>query len=346
MTDPTIQFTPREMLAAMVQYPRPTSFLSQMFVKQRNETNKTHIEIDKVIGNQVVAGYVARQGGPNIVGKDGFKTLMHVAPYMYEQIPIKPSDLDIRAAGSTVYADPTAFYAQRYNQWLGQLEDRFLRAEEKQVAEALLTGKVVVEGKGVAYEIDFDQDGTHIKDLSATYPWSTTGNSLDQLQDWSAEIEDTGAPGPDVLIGDPLSMRALIDDDEVQALMDNRRIERGEINPRLIREQRATYLGNLRGVGFDLDLYSYQGKYDEMATGTAVSTPYMTPKWVILGSTAADVRFHYAKIENFKTGDFIGRRFPNNWESRDGKNRYLTMESSPLVGLHQTNAFIVAKVLA
>ena len=343
--DPTIQFTPREMLEAMKQFPRPTDFLSSLFVKKRNTTNKTHIEIDKVIGSQVVAGYVARQVGPNVVGKAGFQTLMHVAPYMYEQIPIKPSDLDVRAAGETVYADPNAFYAARYNAWLAELEDRFIRAEEKQVAEALLTGKVAVAGKGVDYEVDFDQKATHIKDVSATTPWDTTGNALDNLEAWCQQIDDTGAPGPDVLVGDPLSMRALIDDPAVLALLDNRRIERGEINPRLIRAQRATYLGNLRGIGFDLDLYSYQGKYDDVSSGTAVSTRYMTPKYVILGSTQADVRFHYAKIENFKTGDFIGQRFPNNWETDDGKNRFLTMESSPLVGLHQTDAFISARVL-
>jgi len=345
MSDPTIQFTPREMLEAMKQFPRPTDFLASMFVKKRNETNKTHIEIDRVIGSQVVAGYVSRNVGPNVVGKAGYQTLMHVAPYMYEQIPIKPSDLDIRSAGSTVYADPMAFYASRYNTWLGELEDRFIRAEEKQVAEALLTGKVVVEGKGVAYEVDFDQDGTHIKDVSATTPWDVTGNSLDNLKDWCEQIDDTGAPGPDVLVGSPSAMRALIEDDEVQALLDNRRIKRGEIDIKLIRAQRATYLGNLTGIGYDLDLYSYQGRYDDVSTGTAVSNRYLTDKYVILGSTQADVRFHYAKIENFKSGDFIGRRFPNNWETDDGKNRFLTMESSPLVGLHQTDAFISAKVL-
>ncbi len=346
MSDPTIQFTPREMLAMMKQFPRPTDFLSSLFVKIRNMTNKTHIEIDKVIGNQVAAGYVSRQAGPNVVGKAGFNTLMHVAPYLYEQIPIKPSDLDVRAAGSDVYANPMDFYAARYSTWLGQLEDRFIRTEEQQVAEALLTGKVVVAGKGVAYEVDFGQDGTHIKDVSGSTPWDTTGNFLDNIQAWVQQIDDTGAPGPNVLVGSSSAMRAAIDDDEVQALMDNRRVERGEINPRLIREQRATYLGNLRGIGFDLDLYSYQGMYQDISTGTAVTKRYITDKWVILGSTAADVRFHYAKIENFKTGDFMGKRFPNNWESPDGKNRFLTMESSPLVGLHQTNAFIAAKVLA
>ena len=345
MSDPTIQYTPREMLAAMRQFPRPTNFLSTMFVGIRNKTNKTHIEIDKVIGSQVVAGYVNRAGGPNVVGKKGLQTLMHVAPYMYEQLPYTPSDVDVRASGNTVYDDPAASLAGRVNMWLGELEDRFIRAEERQVAEALQTGKVAVSGKDVDYEIDFDQKATHIKDVSATTPWSTTGNALDNLTDWVQQIEDTGAPSPDVLVGDTLSMRALINDAEVLALLDNRRVERGIINIRLIRGQRATYLGNLKGVGFDLDLYSYQGVYDDVSTGSAVSTRYMNAKTVVLGSTQADVRFHYAKIENFKTGDFIGERFPNNWETDDGKNRFLTMESSPCVGLHQTDAFIVAIVL-
>jgi len=344
--DPVAQYTPREMLRLMEQYPMPTNFLSSMFVKERNTTNKIYLEIDKIFGGQLVAGFTSRNGAPNIVGKAGYENHIHVAPYIYEQIPYTPSDVDIRQAGTTVYDNSAQYLGRRVESWLTDLEGRFNRNEEMQVAEALQTGVVLVQGKDVDYTVDFDMPAANIITLTGTDMWSDTTNSdpVQDLEDWAEQIEDSGAPGPDVLIGERKAMNYLINHPKVTGMIDNRRIERGEINVRLIRAQRATYLGTLRGQGLDIDLYSYQGMYEKVESGTKNSYRYMNDYTVVLASTSMDFRFHYGKIENFKTGDFIGERFPNRWESDDGKRRYLTMESSPLVGFHQPSAVVAAIV--
>jgi hypothetical protein len=340
MDDLVAQYTPKEMVRMMTQVPLPTNFLSAMLINERNITNKTIIEIDKVLGNQVVAGYVNRQGGPNVVGKAGYDTLLHVAPYIYEQLPYKPSDVDVRGADSTVYDNPAAYLATRVEAWLTDLENRFIRAEERQLAEALQTGKVEVDGKDVKYTIDFQQKATHLIDISVSAPWTGAADKLAQIEGWCQQIDDTGAPGAGIMIGDSKSMNLLINDTAILALLDNKRVERGEINFELLREQRATFLGTLRGIGMNIDLYSYQGMYQTVNGATLTTHRYMNDNTIILTSRQMDTRFHYAKIENFKTGDFMGQRFPNRWESEDGKNRYITMESSPLVGLHQPDAVI------
>lgn len=342
--DPIAQYTPREMLQMMEQYPLPTNFLSSMFVKDRNETNKTVLEIDKLFGGQLVAGFTSRQGGPNIVGKAGGDTHIHIAPYIYEQVPYTPSDVDVRQAGTTVYDNSAQYLGQRVERWLSDLENRFNRNEEMQIAEALQTGQVHVQGKDVDYLVDYDMKAGHLITLAGADMWDGTPDKLAQLEAWAEMIEDTGAPGPDVLVGERKAMNMLINDDDIKDMIDNRRIDRGEINVRLIRGQRATYLGTLRGAGLDIDLYSYQGMYETIEAGVKTTHRYMNDYTVILASTQQDFRFHYGKIENFETGDFIGQRFPNRWQTRDGKRRYLTMESSPLAGFHQPDAVVTVVV--
>lgn len=342
--DPIAQYTPREMLAAMKQFARPTSFLQDMFVKQRVKSTKTILEIDKVLGSQMAAAYVDRQGGPNVVGKNGKETLLHVAPYVYEQVRYTPSDIDTRDAGSTVYDNNTDIISQLMNSALMDLDSRMVRTEERQLAEALQTGVVTVAGKGVNYTVDFFQKASHIKDVSVSAPWSTTGNPLSTLEAWCEQIDNTSAPGAGVVIGDRLAMNALIKDPEVLELLDTTNYNIGEINISLNREQRATFLGTLKGVGMHLDLYSYQGIYETVVGESIVQNPYMLPKRVILASKEMDTRFHYGKIENFNA-NFVGTRFPNVVAPEDGKNRFITMESSPLVGLHQPDAVISAVVL-
>lgn len=344
MSDPIAQYQVREMLALMRQRPRPTTFLSNLFVKSRRTSKTKYLEIDQIFGGQMVAGYVNRQGGPNVVGKGGYQTLIHVAPYVYEQLAYTPSDVDTRMAGNTVYddVDPVAMLVA---EWLADLEDRFVRLEELQVAEALQDGIITVQGKDVDYTVDFQQSAEHKKTLTGDDRWGEVDEDiLGNLRDWNEEIIDTGAPAPDVLIGDTKSIALLKANDEIRSLLDNRRIDTGAINPRQIRDQRATYEGRLAGSGFDVDIYTYQGMYQSIDSGVKTNHRYMDEYTVILASTSMDFRFHYGKIENFKAPGFMGTRFPNRWESQDGKQRFITMESGPMAGLHQPDAVIRCKV--
>jgi hypothetical protein len=333
-------FTPRDMLRLLEEMPRPTNFLQSMFVKERNATNKVVLDIDKIFGKQLVARYSSREGDMNVVGKGGFSTNHFVAPYVTEKFCYKPSDIDIRGAGLTVYDDQVAYLSRFVERALNDLEDRFDRLEELQLAEALQEGTVTVDGKETNYTIDFEQSADHLVDSLDT-DWSDPdAPMLDNLATYSALISDTGAPPPDVMICGGLAGACIPKNTAFLAALDNRRLMTGEINYQQLNQQRATYIGRVTGIGFDLAVYVYQGIYEKMVDGTRTAYRYIDPWNVILGSTNADVRFHYAKIENFKTGDFIGTRFPNQTEDDDGRQRAISLESSPLVGFHQTNAFV------
>jgi len=333
-------FTPRDMLRLLEQMPRPTNFLQSMFVKERNTTNKTVLDIDKIFGRQLVARYSSREGDMNVVGKGGFSTNHFVAPYVTEKFCYKPSDVDVRGAGLTVYDDQVAYLSRFVERAMNDLEDRFDRLEELQLAEALQEGTVTVDGKETNYTIDFEQKDTHLVD-SVDTDWSDpTADMLGDIATYSQLIADTGASPPNIAVCGGKAGGCIPKNTAFVNSLDNRRILTGEINYQQLNRQRATYIGRVMGIGFDVAVYVYSGIYEKMVDGTRTAYNYIDPWNVILGSTNADVRFHYAKIENFKTGDFIGTRFPNQTEDDDGRQRAISLESSPLVGFHDTDAFV------
>lgn len=342
MATPVVQYDSREMLAAMRQAPRPTTFLQDLFIRNRTFHTTKNLEIDIVKGGETIAPYVSRKGAPTVVGKKGYDTLIHLAPYLYDEITYEPSDADERTPSETIYdTDANQAIDTRRAVWLADLQDRFIRREEQQLAEAIQTGKVDVDGKDVEYEVDFQMPATHIKTLTGADIWgSGTEKKIDQFEAWSTQIQDTGAPAPDVCVLDLNAGQLLRKDTDFLALLNNRRVLMGEINPRQLYNQRATYLGNLAAAGVDIDFYVYQGSY---VNDSATRVRYVGTDNLILGSTAARTEFHYSKIENFNSS-FIGRQFPMMGIEPKGKLGFISLESGPLVGLHQPEAFITVNV--
>lgn len=346
MADPISQYQIREMLELMAQRPRPTTFLRSLTVKTEKTHKTKYLEIDQIFGGQQVAGYVSRQGGPNPVGKAGYESIIHLVPYLYDEIAYTPSDVDIRPAGQTVYTQPVDPAASMVAQWLADLEDRFIRAEERQVAQALTTGKITVSGKDVEYEVDFNQAGANIKTLTGADSWDeTTATILDDLRDWSQQMLDNGAPAPDVLVCDVKAGALLKTNADVLEILDVRNVNTGDFTPKQLRGMRATYEGRLAGSGFDLSIYTYQGMYQAMNGSVLTNYRYMPDNTVLLLSTEMDARMHYGKIENFLAEQFEAKRFPNRYENPNGKQRFVSLESGPMFGLHQPDCVIAVTVI-
>lgn len=351
MTDLTNQYTPRSMIAAMIQKPRPTSFLQDMTGVNNNiqRHNTKVIEIDKVFGNQLVAGYVARHGKANALGKRGYENHFHVAPYLKEMFSLTDEDTEVRDPGTTIY-DGIGSFMPKLGKGLDELRDRFRLVDEVQLADAMNTGTITIQGEGVDYVIDFDQAAAHLVTLTSTDLWSDTTNSdpSENLREWAELIDDKGAPNPEWVIGDTTAMRAFTRHPKVTGALDLRRVENGGLNYSLLRQQRATYIGRWVDIGVDVELYSYNGYYETSDGSTITQNRFMPAGTVFMGSSMGDMRKHFAKISNVKARDlnFFADQFPLIIEPDDGSSISVQLESSPMIGMHQPNAFVRAKVLA
>lgn len=340
----TTLYTPRQMLKAMKEMPKPDSFLGDMLVKGAAKlSNKKYIELDKFTGKQGIAVYNSRTGNATEVGKKGYTTDLHVSPYVNEVITMTPSDFDTREEGNTVYdTEAAGTQATKTTEYIGDLNGRLDRLEEKQIVEAITSGTVTVSNAstGVNYTVDYGLDADNKETLTGDDVWGgTTSDILGNVEDWGKRLSDKGYVAADMVL-DINAAKQFRADTEILALLDNRRVQMGEISPRKIAGQRASYLGTLAAVGVNVDVWAYMGGY-ETADDTFVN--YLDTNRAIMIGAGVEIEKHYGKIENFKA-NFRGQRFPNMWAENNGKVRYIGMESSPLAVLRNPNAIFSAKV--
>lgn len=345
----TIPFTSAQMLEALERVPRPTTFLRQLLVKKVIKSDEVNFVIDRDIGTQAKATYVAREGDAELVPKDGYSSTLVVAPYVAEYVSVTPKDLDVRLPGESNYAAGSSkqeVLAKRVGRWLAGLDDRLVRLEEQQLSEALETGKIAVTGKGVGYEIDYGATAGNFKDVSSTGPWSTaTTDILSQLGGWADDITSAGGYVPTALVMGAGPAAGFLGNTAIKAMLDNRAVQMGVINPKQLAGQRATYLGQLNWDGFSLDIYTYRGGYMKDVSGTKTWTPFMPAKKVFVVSEAIDLDMGYGRIDNFNHGSFMGERFPHIYADARGKTLNIELESSPLPLLRDNKSFICATVL-
>jgi hypothetical protein len=337
-------YTPQAMLEAMSQKARPLTFLAGLFVKRRTTHTTPVVSIDVEKGGRKLAAYVSRTSNPNKVGKRSFSTNIHTAPYLSEEIDFTAENVILeRLPGESALSpmSPRARQDRMVMAWLEDLQDRLINREEQQIAEALQTGKLHVAGNTVDYYVDYQMAGSHLVTLTGGDKWDSTGDKIAQLQAWAALTRDAGAPTSNVVVMGVDAANLFLKDTDVRKYMDMLRVDAGAINPRQFADQNATYLGNFRSIGLDIDVWSYQGKY---TTDAGVATSFIDPANVILGSQQARAEFHYGPIFNLNHGTMVAEKFPYIYTEESGKVGHCALESSPLFGFHQPDAFVRATV--
>jgi len=342
---PTI-YTPQVMLEAMKQNPRPTTFLQKLLVGKRTAETSDIVEIDIEKGGRRISSYVTRTANPSAVGKNGFTTNLHNTPYISEEITYTAKDMMDRLPGENSYSGgvPGSRRDAKVAAWLNQLQDRLIRREEQQVAEAIQTGKLVIAGSGVSYTVDFQMAGTHIITYSNTDLWSSTADKLAQFETWAQLIRTAGAPGAtDIILGTDAAALLLKDTNFRAEMLTTSGMNNIQMNIVNDDAGESTFLGTLRRPGLSVNLYTYQGQYTSEA---GVATPYIDPKKVVMLSRNMRSEMHYGPIYNLLHGTMVAEKFPFMYQDENGKNGHVVLESSPLYGMHQPDSIVCAKVIS
>lgn len=334
------QFTPRVMLEALMQEPEPSRFMLDRHIRKTTTHDTEIIEIDVEKGGQTVAAFVSRVGDANVVGKREFTAIMHNIPYIYEEIPFTAKDIKVRLPGETVYSgsSPAARLSKKIGGWLKMLRDRIVRNKELQLLTAMQTGEIQITGKDVGYTVDFQMDPTHLVTNTGAAIWgSTTEDKIEQLETDAAKSRDKGAPPPTVLYLGIDAAKLWLADSAVLSYMDNRRVQLGQINVEQLAGQRATFLGDFSRVGLNVQVFSYQATYTDTAGATQY---YLDPDNYILTTPEARIEEHYSMIENLNHGSYVGKEFPDMIVDPNGRKGKVTLESGPLIGMHQPDAVV------
>lgn len=280
-----------------------------------------------------------------------------IAQYTPPLISLKRSmtadDLEGRGFGEALYAQlsPDQRQDRIFMEDLKDLDDMITRREEVMCAGIMLNNAVEVTEYaddltvGRSDRINFYEGLSNPAEVDITTEWDDP--DADILGDLSRMVEikaDAGQPVDD-LVCSPDVARAIINNAAVKEMLDLRRYELGQVDPRLIDKGVALY-AVLNIDGYPVNILGYGMSY-EADDGT--DTKYIPSGWCVLAHRDAGVRT-YARVGEVEESDgrfhyYAAARVPKYWSSAQDNIRQLKLSSRPLPLVKEPNPFISAKVL-
>ncbi len=330
---------------------QPTTFLRDRFFGE--ETVQEHstdaILVDIEVEGEKLAAFVSSEEGAAIVGGEGYASQMVKTPNIQMMTPLKPEDfINTRQPGSvgiTAKSDQ-AFRKKvltKLARELKSMKDRTTRTEEWMAAQALFNGKwsVTLPQNGKKYTIDFKRPAEHDITLTGSDLWTDHVNAdpLGLIDLKSRLITQSVGIQPTCVIMDKTTKGHFLACDKVQKALDNRGMRRGEVDTTKEELQAgAKKFAELDGINY----YEYDSTYIDY-DGTRKS--FVPDGKIVLTGKCDGNRRHYGPIKDFDAMPNIVRRyFSKNWVQKMPSKWWLSLESHPLLAMHQPQAAVTIKV--
>jgi len=338
-------FDTRTMLEAVEQMKPARRFLQQTFFNAgvpRTFASKT-VDIDITKGQRKMAPFVHPRLPGSTVLRDGYKSSTYAPPYIQPKLETTAELILKRAAGDNPYAmtTPLARAGAQLGRDLLELDDQITRREEWMCAQALNAGQIHVVGEGVDDTIDFLMAADHKITLTTEVWTGTSSDPIANLRAWKRKIAKDSGRSANVAVMSGEATDAFQSNDMVMKQLNTRRVDLGLIVPQELPDG-VTYLGYLNDPG--IDLYAYDEWYlDENGD----EQPMIAAGGLILGASNTRNAMLYGAIQDLEaieSGMVEAARFPKSWVTPEPSARWLKLQSAPLAGLLEPDAFIFAKV--
>ncbi|PWC81258.1 major capsid protein [Azospirillum sp. TSH64] len=332
-------FDPRVLRGVVENTPTPASFLLNMFFPTVDSSTEETIEFHVVNGRRRISPFVSPLVAGKIVASQGFRVDSFKPAYVKDKRVFDATKGFKRTVGETVGGSLTP--AQRIQAHLAretadQIE-MLTRRQELMAAEALLDGRVTVEGDGYPTKVvDFGRKAELTKALTGTARWGEAGVSpVKDLQTWAQEIFLASGRAPTDVVMTADAYELLKKDPEYKDAVDtkvaNLAAASVTLGPIIIGADGAQMVGTLG----KLRLWIYEDYYENEA-GEVV--PYLPPHTVIMASRGLEGVRHYGAIKDEKAGYQAMPYFLKSWVEEDPAVRWVLMQSAPLVVPYRVNA--------
>ena len=250
--------------------------------------------------------------GSNTVDNSGFSRYKFVPPISSERMALLPGDNEIITPGSDPYASAGGNFSL-YNRAVTILDNRLERAIEYMAAQILVHGKVTFPKAPITDSYDIGRPAALSPAALSTGKWSAAGTDiLGSIMSMRQIATEAGASTPDTLIMGMDVMTYFLENAKIAALLNNRRIDIGEINLELS-NSKVIELGRIGTGGSALRVFVYNeySKSPDSKDGDAIaSTDYLIPKnTVILTSSMTQGIVRYAGIVDPKALEDSPMRF-------------------------------------
>lgn len=225
-------------------------------------------------------------------------------------------------------------------------EDMDLHREELDFAyevmcqQAMVLGRVtlydVVEGNKAVpqFTVDFRRPASNSVILSGGALWSASGSDLQgQVEDWNTRIqEETGCGASDLLLGKN-AWKFFRKHADVKDDLDNRRIEIGNLSPKVGRKIKGTWNG--------LTIWLVTGEYTDLDGSVK---PNLDPDCALMVASDAESVVEFGMpVDNRCAGPV--EIFTKAFEQDDPSGTFTIAESRPLPWPKQPGWTVLAKVL-
>lgn len=339
----------KRMIDAYVEMAPATMFLSGFFqTPPVNFHDSEEVELDierddediSVVINDLSLGY--RSNENSIYTTKAFKP-----PVYKEQVPMNAFSLIKREPGQHPFESPNfqANAITRAFKAFRKIEAKIRRSIELQAAQILQTANLTLtDSNGTAlYTLDYQPKSSHFP--TSAIAWGAVG--ADPIGDISAlgtTIRTDGKVSPDILVFGIDAWENFISDPNVQTRLDIRRINVGDIGPARPRGEGATFRGTAEIGHYSYQLWTYDGRYKDPATGNSLA--YMDPDKVVVMSSASRLDATFGSIPTFEGPSQNVLRFlpsrisnvaggmdiqPNAWITEDKESLFVSVRSRPLL---------------
>jgi len=262
-------------------------FLSDTFaMTSRSIHNSGKVTFDVIRGNEKVAPVITSiEDGYIKVSMDKATNKEITPPVVKLKFPINLMNTQLREPGQTPFDKPNELQnaLRRFESGMTNVTDQVKRNLEVQAAQIYQTGKLSLWGEdgNEAFAIDFLPKVTHFPTAATT--WGQAGD--DKLGDIDAiakVIRKDGKAKADTLIFGGKAWTAFINDENVQKLFDNQRINVGNVTPRMS-DASGTYQGEIWINNYRYEMWTYDGVYED-ANGDVV--PYIDDGKVVVSASS------------------------------------------------------------
>lgn len=304
-------------------------------------SEEIHFDIDNK--PRRMAPFVSPLVAGKIVRSRGFQTATFKPAYVKDKRVFTPTRAVKRAMGETIGGgqySPEQRMQILIAQDLSDQLDMLRRRQEWMAAQALYGGAITVSGDDYPTTVvDFARAAANTVVKTTGNKWGDAGiNPLDDLQDWSdLMVKATGVAMTDVVMTLDV-WKVFRTNSEVKARLDR---WRGNSNLQQDAHQREGLV--FQGMVDSFAIYTYSGWYVDPVTN--VETAYL-PAGTVLGTGApmyVEGVQHYGAILDHDALRAM-EYFVKSWLENDPSQRYLLMQTAPLVVPYRPNATFRATV--
>lgn len=265
------------MEAALKEMPKVYTFIKDRYFGGAPtifKTEKVVVDYDDGEGN-MMAPFVIPRVGAVPMKRSGYNTYELVPPYIAPSRPLSIDDLTKRMAGESIVSTLTP--EQRERQFLLDdmefLDRAITRREEWMCVNTMLDNSCTMHHIGdkgdkpvdlTAQYYDGDEN-PGVFQQSAAWDVGTANKRGTWYKDVAAQaasLIDAGRNVTDLVVGSEVA-EMILSDPWVHAMLDNRRIEIGEVDPQW-QPNGVVRIGRLNFGGVALDIFSYRGTYQEI----------------------------------------------------------------------------------